>query len=55
MLQVGDLVKFLRPNDPAVGIVVRIEEDKVWVSWSFLAGNIGRQYISELKVINESR
>ena len=60
-MKVGDLVRFRRQPDPAVGLVVEINNKPrrgwcpVGVRWDFLLGKVGYQNPRDLEVISESR
>jgi hypothetical protein len=51
-MQVGDLVRFCRQPDPAVGVIVDIDIlGRLGISWSFLDGRIGWQSRQEVEVV----
>ncbi len=58
-MKVGDLVRFRLQPDPAVGIVVEIDNSpkrgrhSVAITWDFLDGQIGWQRPSTVEVISE--
>jgi hypothetical protein len=60
-VQVGDLVRFCQQPDPAVGIIVEIDDTPkrgrhcVAIAWEFLDGQIGWQAKVDVEVISESR
>jgi hypothetical protein len=60
-MQVGDLVIFRQQPDPALGVIVEIDNSAkrgghcVGISWSFLDWQIGWQRETEVEVVNESR
>ena len=60
-MQVGDLVRFRQQPDPAVGVIVEIDNSAkfglrcVAIAWDFLCGQIGWQRKNEVEVISGSR
>ena len=63
-MKVGDLVIFNKPPErvvqseliqenkyDTVGIIVKIDDPWVHVSWNFLDSGVGRNFISDIKVI----
>ena len=59
-MKVGDLVRFRRQPDPAVGLVVEQRTSglgwcPVGVRWGFLLGEVDYQNPRDLEVISESR
>jgi len=59
-MQVGDLVRFRQQPDPAVGVIVKIDNNRrpaghVEILWSFLAGQTGWQRKEEIEVISANR
>ena len=62
-MKVGDLVRFRQQPDPAIGVVVEVDNitnrargsRNVSIAWDFLNGQIGWQTQAEVEVISESR
>ena len=60
-MQVGDLVRFRQQPDPAVGVIVEIDNTPkrgrhcLAIVWDFLNGQIGWQTKDDVEVISESR
>jgi len=51
-VQVGDLVRFRRQPDPAIGVVVDIDKlGRLGIAWSFLNGRIGWQNANEVEIV----
>ena len=60
-MNVGDLVRFRQQPDPAVGVIVEVDNSPkrgshcVAILWSFLDGQIGWQTEIDVEVISASR
>lgn len=62
-MKVGDLVRFRQQPDPAIGIIVEVDNITnrargnhcVGIAWDFLNGQIGWQTQTEVEVISEGR
>ena len=62
-MKVGDLVRFSQQPDPAIGVIVEVDNTtnrargnhNVAILWDFLNGQIGWQTQGEVEVVSESR